>query len=71
MIRLSGTLVPEEEFSCSTLRDAARILNVVALLARVYRCPEPRRFLGILERNLAEGDRIPPERSPKFRDRLA
>ena len=41
MIKLKGTLVPEEEFYCTTLRDAARLLNVIGLLARVYGRPEP------------------------------
>src|SRR5687768_18274449 len=45
MIKLRGAHVPEEEFYCSTLREAARLLNVVGLLARVYRRPEPVRFL--------------------------
>lgn len=70
MIKLKGAIVPEEEFYCTTLRDAARLLNVVGLLARVYGRPEPIRFLGILERNLARGDIVPPERSPKPQDRL-
>jgi hypothetical protein len=70
MIKLKGALVPEEEFYCTTLREAARLLNVVGLLARVYGRPEPVRFLGVLERNLAQGDIVPPERSPKPRDRL-
>ncbi len=67
-----GTLVPEEEFYCTTLKEAARLLNVVGLLARVYGCPEPRRFLGILGRSLGGADDVPP---PRFlrregRDRL-
>jgi hypothetical protein len=70
MIKLKGAIVPEEEFCCTTLRDAARLLNVVGLLARVYGRPEPVRFLGILERNLAHGDIAPLERSPKPEDRL-
>jgi hypothetical protein len=70
MIKLKGALVPEEEFYCTTLRDAARLLNVVGLLARVYGCPEPLRFLAVLERNLAHGDIVPPQRSPIPRDRL-
>ncbi len=55
MIKLKGSLVPEEEFYCTTLRDAARILNVIGLLARVYGRPEPLRFLGILGRSLVGG----------------
>ena len=70
MIKLKGALVPEEDFYCTTLKDAARILNVVGLLARVYGRPEPIRFLGVLERNLASGDIVPPRRSPKPEDRL-
>ena len=71
MIKLKGALVPEEEFYCTTLRDAARLLNVIGLLARVYGRPEPVRFLGILEQNLAHGDIVPPQRSPRAEDRLA
>lgn len=70
MIKLKGALVPEEEFYCTTLRDAARLLNVIGLLARVYRRPEPVRFLGVLEQNLAHGDIVPPRRSPGPQDRL-
>ena len=70
MIKLKGALVPEEEFFCTTLKDCARILNVVGLLARVYGRPEPIRFLGVLERNLAHGDIVPAQRSPKPHDRL-
>lgn len=68
MIKLKGALVPEEDFYCTTLKDAARILNVVGLLARVYGRPEPVRFLGVLERNLAGGTIVPPQRSPKPQD---
>ncbi len=55
MIKLKGSLVPEEEFQCGTLREAAKILNVIGLVARVYRRPEPVRFLGFLWRSL-EGE---------------
>ena len=55
MIKLRGALVPEEEFECTTLREAANILNVIGLVARVYRRPEPVRFLGLLWRSL-EGE---------------
>jgi hypothetical protein len=67
-----GTLVPEAEFYCTTLREAARLLNVVGLLARVYGCPEPRRFLGILGRSLGgANDASPPRFRPREgRDRL-
>ena len=68
MIKLKGALIPEEEFYCSTLQEAARLLNVVGLLARVYGRPEPIRFLGLLERNLAHGDIVPPRRSPRSLD---
>ena len=70
MIKLKGALVPEEEFYCTTLQEAARLLNVIGLLARVYRRPEPVRFLGVLERNLAHGDLVPSQRSPRCQDRL-
>lgn len=61
MIKLKGALVPEEEFYCTTLREAARLLNVVGLLARVYGRPEPIRFLGMLGRSLTEGEiHLPP-----------
>lgn len=69
MIKLKGALVPEEEFYCTTLREAARILNVIGLLARVYGRPEPVRFLGFLGRNLGGMENSPPPRSPRGRDR--
>ena len=65
MIKLRGALVPEEEFYCTTLREAARLLNVIGLLARTYRRPEPVRFLGLLERNLAQEDALLAMRSPR------
>jgi hypothetical protein len=64
MIKLRGALVPEEEFYCTTMKEAARLLNIIGLLARVYGRPEPVRFLGFVERNLARGDFVPPGRSP-------
>lgn len=64
MIKLRGALVPEEEFYCTTLREAARLLNVIGLLARTYGRPEPVRFLGFLERNLAEEELL-VTRSPR------
>jgi hypothetical protein len=67
MIKLKGTLVPEEEFYCTTLREAARLLNVIGLLARVYGRPEPVRFLGMLVRNLGGGF-TPSPRSPRGRE---
>ncbi len=70
MIKLKGALVPEEEFYCTTLREAARILNVIGLLARVYGRPEPVRFLGILGRNLGLAESSPPPRFPRGRDRF-
>jgi hypothetical protein len=69
MIKLKGALVPEEEFYCTTLREAARILNVIGLLARVYGRPEPVRFLGVLGRSLSGVESSPPHRSPRGRDR--
>ena len=69
MIKLKGALVPEEEFYCTTLREAARILNVIGLLARVYGRPEPVRFLGVLGRSLSGAESSPPPRSPRGRDR--
>jgi hypothetical protein len=69
MIKLKGALVPEEEFYCTTLREAARILNVIGLLARVYGRPEPVRFLGVLGRSLSRVESSPPPRSPRGRDR--
>ena len=52
MRKLKGAVIAEEEFMCTTLRDAARILNVIGLLAEVYKRPEPVRFLALLERGL-------------------
>ena len=69
MLKLKGTLVPEEEFYCTTLKEAARILNVVGLLARVYRRPEPVRFLGYLGRTLGGMESSPPSRTPWSQDR--
>jgi len=65
MIKLKGGLVPEEEFHCTTLRDAARLLNVIGLLARVYRRPEPVRFLGILGRSLEGEEEFRAFRMPR------
>lgn len=70
MTKLKGALVPEEEFYCTTLREAARLLNVIGLLARVYGRPEPLRFLGILGRSLEGADYAPPRRVPLGQDRL-
>jgi hypothetical protein len=53
MLKLKGAVISEEEFPCTTLKDAARILNVIGLLAEVYNRPEPIRFLALLERALA------------------
>ena len=58
MQKLKGAVVSEKEFMCTTLQDAARILNVIGLLADVYRRPEPIRFLALLERRLANRLRV-------------
>ncbi len=65
MIKLRGALVPEEEFYCTTLKDAARLINVIGLLARVYRRPEPVRFLGYLERNLEQEEDLRASTMPR------
>jgi hypothetical protein len=54
MLKLKGAVISEEEFPCTTLKDAARILNVIGLLAEVYKRPEPIRFLAALGRALAK-----------------
>lgn len=69
MIKLKGALVPEEEFYCTTLREAARLLNVVGLLARVYGRPEPVRFLGILGRSLGGAELSPLPKPPRSQNR--
>ena len=58
MRKLKGAVIPEEEFMCTTLRDAARILNVIGLLAEVYKRPEPIRFLALLERGLGTRHKV-------------
>lgn len=70
MIKLKGALVPEEEFYCTTLKDAARVMNVIGLLARVYGRPEPIRFLGILGRSLTEGEILVPPGCPRSPNRF-
>lgn len=62
-----GSLVPEEEFHCETMKEAARLVNVIGLLARVYGCPEPRRFLVVLGGSLAKALPAFPKLDPEPR----
>lgn len=63
-MRVPQYLVREEDFTSGVMRDAAKLVNFVWLLARVHRRPEALRFLTVLARSLApfiRGSGVNPE----------